>query len=329
MFAGDLRRRGGQGRLPGRARRHLPAPDAAAQAAAGTERRRVRGDGLPRGPRGPRHHRRSARPGHHAALARHLADPGPGAQPRRRRARTGRSTRGPATAFYRNYFHMFADRSMPDAYERSLPEVFPDFAPGNFTYDEESSSWVWTTFNSWQWDLNWAQPRGLLRVRGPDLLAGQPRRGVPAAGRDRLHLQADRHQLPEPARGARDHPGAAYGGPDRRPGVDLQGRGDRRAGGPGALPRGRQARRQGQRPGVPELADGADLVGAGGQGHPAVLRRDEPVPGQAADDGVGHLPALSRRHRLGDQRRGRRVGRAERLRAPAVPRRLLRRARIR
>ena len=61
-------------------------------------------------------------------------------------------------AFYRKYFHMFADRTMPDAYERSLPEVFPDFAPGNFTYDEESFSWVWTTFNSWQWDLNWANP---------------------------------------------------------------------------------------------------------------------------------------------------------------------------
>ena len=61
-------------------------------------------------------------------------------------------------AFYREYFHMFADRTMPDAYERSLPEVFPDFAPGNFSYDEESFSWVWTTFNSWQWDLNWANP---------------------------------------------------------------------------------------------------------------------------------------------------------------------------
>ncbi len=60
--------------------------------------------------------------------------------------------------FYRNYFHMFADRELPDAYERTLPEVFPDFAPGNFTYDEESASWVWTTFNSWQWDLNWHKP---------------------------------------------------------------------------------------------------------------------------------------------------------------------------
>jgi amylosucrase len=60
--------------------------------------------------------------------------------------------------YYRGYFHMFADRELPDAYERTLPEVFPDFAPGNFSYDEESHSWVWTTFNSWQWDLNWHNP---------------------------------------------------------------------------------------------------------------------------------------------------------------------------
>jgi amylosucrase len=60
--------------------------------------------------------------------------------------------------FYRDYFYMFADRELPDAYERTLPEVFPDFAPGSFTYDEESRSWVWTTFNTWQWDLNWRNP---------------------------------------------------------------------------------------------------------------------------------------------------------------------------
>jgi len=59
---------------------------------------------------------------------------------------------------YRNYFLMFADRSIPDAFEKNLFEVFPDFAPGNFTWDETAQSWVWTTFNSWQWDLNWANP---------------------------------------------------------------------------------------------------------------------------------------------------------------------------
>ena len=59
---------------------------------------------------------------------------------------------------YRDYFHWYADRSLPDAYERTLPEVFPDFAPGNFTWDDEIGAWLWTTFNTWQWDVNWANP---------------------------------------------------------------------------------------------------------------------------------------------------------------------------
>ena len=59
---------------------------------------------------------------------------------------------------YRGYFHTFADRTEPDAYERTLPEVFPDFAPGNFSWDDDLQAWVWTTFNSFQWDVNWANP---------------------------------------------------------------------------------------------------------------------------------------------------------------------------
>ena len=60
---------------------------------------------------------------------------------------------------YRDYFLIYPDRTEPDAYEAHLPEVFPDFAPGNFTWDEDLSGWVWTTFNSFQWDLNWRNPR--------------------------------------------------------------------------------------------------------------------------------------------------------------------------
>src|SRR3954453_7257183 len=59
---------------------------------------------------------------------------------------------------YRNYFHIFPDRLRPDAYERSLPEVFPASAPGSFSWAEQLEGWVWTTFNAWQWDLNWANP---------------------------------------------------------------------------------------------------------------------------------------------------------------------------
>ena len=59
---------------------------------------------------------------------------------------------------FRRYFHVFPDRVMPDEYERTLPEVFPDFAPGNFTWDPDLDGWVWTTFNSWQWDVDWSNP---------------------------------------------------------------------------------------------------------------------------------------------------------------------------
>jgi amylosucrase len=59
---------------------------------------------------------------------------------------------------HRAYFHIFPDRTEPDAYERSTPEVFPDFAPGSFTWDDEVGGWVWTTFNAFQWDLDWSNP---------------------------------------------------------------------------------------------------------------------------------------------------------------------------
>jgi amylosucrase len=59
---------------------------------------------------------------------------------------------------YRDYFYVFPDREEPDAYEATLPEVFPDFAPGNFTWDDDLDGWVWTTFNDYQWDVNWANP---------------------------------------------------------------------------------------------------------------------------------------------------------------------------
>ena len=73
------------------------------------------------------------------------------------------STRGPwppadGDERYRRYFHIFPDRSTPDAYERTLPEVFPDLAPGNFTWDDDVAGWVWTTFNEWQWDVDWSNP---------------------------------------------------------------------------------------------------------------------------------------------------------------------------
>ena len=70
---------------------------------------------------------------------------------------------------YRDYFYTFETRDEPDAFERTLPEVFPDFAPGNFTWVASMRRWVWTTFNTYQWDLNWSNPavfREIVHIMG-------------------------------------------------------------------------------------------------------------------------------------------------------------------
>lgn len=59
---------------------------------------------------------------------------------------------------FREFYFMFADREMPDRYEQSLREIFPDEHPGAFTYFPECQQWVWTTFHSYQWDLNYQNP---------------------------------------------------------------------------------------------------------------------------------------------------------------------------
>ncbi|MGD9751439.1 MAG: alpha-amylase family glycosyl hydrolase [Acidimicrobiia bacterium] len=62
------------------------------------------------------------------------------------------------SARHRAYYLVFPDRQLPDLYEETLPEVFPDLAPGNFTWDDELAGWVWTTFHDYQWDLDYGNP---------------------------------------------------------------------------------------------------------------------------------------------------------------------------
>lgn len=59
---------------------------------------------------------------------------------------------------YQDYFYFFEDRTEPDEYERSMPEIFPETAPGNFTYIKECDKWVMTVFHNYQWDLNYTNP---------------------------------------------------------------------------------------------------------------------------------------------------------------------------
>ena len=59
---------------------------------------------------------------------------------------------------YERFYFLFPDRTMPDAYERTLREIFPSSRRGSFTWREDIHKWVWTTFNSFQWDLNYSNP---------------------------------------------------------------------------------------------------------------------------------------------------------------------------
>jgi amylosucrase len=65
---------------------------------------------------------------------------------------------------HQDYYLMFNTPDLPQAYEQTLVEVFPDNAPGNFTHYPDFGKWVWTTFNEHQWDLNWANPQVFLEI---------------------------------------------------------------------------------------------------------------------------------------------------------------------
>ncbi|MDX1694681.1 MAG: alpha-amylase family protein [Ketobacteraceae bacterium] len=60
---------------------------------------------------------------------------------------------------YQDYYYMFENRDIPDMFELSMPEVFPETDPGNFTWNAPAEKWVMTVFHSYQWDLNYTNPR--------------------------------------------------------------------------------------------------------------------------------------------------------------------------
>ncbi|PKO25329.1 MAG: alpha-amylase [Betaproteobacteria bacterium HGW-Betaproteobacteria-8] len=77
---------------------------------------------------------------------------------------------------YQDYYHVFDNRETPDMYEETMPEVFPETSPGNFTWDEEMGKWVMTVFNDFQWDLNYKNPAVLIEM--VDIILFWANRGV-------------------------------------------------------------------------------------------------------------------------------------------------------
>ena len=61
-------------------------------------------------------------------------------------------------SYYQSFFYTYDNRWIPDEFERNMPEIFPESAPGNFTWSEEMGKWVMTVFHKYQWDLNYTNP---------------------------------------------------------------------------------------------------------------------------------------------------------------------------
>lgn len=67
-------------------------------------------------------------------------------------------------AGFQDYFYFFNDRTIPDEYERAMPEIFPEAAPGNFSWVAECNKWVMSVFHNYQWDLNYTNPLVLAEM---------------------------------------------------------------------------------------------------------------------------------------------------------------------
>jgi len=65
---------------------------------------------------------------------------------------------------YQDYYYSFESRHVPDMFEQSMPEIFPETSPGNFTWDEGMGRWVMTVFNDYQWDLNYTNPAVFIEM---------------------------------------------------------------------------------------------------------------------------------------------------------------------
>ena len=55
----------------------------------------------------------------------------------------------------RKRYYFFDNWEIPFQFERTVPQVFPTTAPGNFTYLPDCDKVVMTTFYPYQWDLNY------------------------------------------------------------------------------------------------------------------------------------------------------------------------------
>ncbi|TYL49147.1 amylosucrase [Marinomonas sp. IMCC 4694] len=64
---------------------------------------------------------------------------------------------------YQEYYYFLGEDEAAE-YNRTVREIFPQVRRGSFTHYPKLNSHVWTTFNSFQWDLNYTNPAVFVAV---------------------------------------------------------------------------------------------------------------------------------------------------------------------
>ena len=71
---------------------------------------------------------------------------------------------------YQDFYLTFTDHAEALAYQGMLRDIFPEARKGSFTWCQDMGKWIWTTFNSYQWDLNYRNP-AVFRAMATEMMS--------------------------------------------------------------------------------------------------------------------------------------------------------------
>ena len=160
---------------------------------------------------------------------------------------------------YMSRYFFYADPSIPQEYEKTVPQVFPTTAPGNFTYLPELGHYVMTTACVQRDDVQFPLP-------------GKPGNGYYPHRCGSLYLERTWDELQESSAGAHHRPYDAYDRRDRLSGDCASRRGGHGAGQGGAI------LWHGRETGVPHALQcnyhGDDMAYSGDERYPPAEKTD-------------------------------------------------------
>ena len=66
--------------------------------------------------------------------------------------------------YYQDFYYTFDRKDIPDLFEQTMPDVFPETDPGSFSWNADMEKWVMTVFHKYQWDLNYTNPAVFIEM---------------------------------------------------------------------------------------------------------------------------------------------------------------------